>query len=331
MADDLFIREYRLTIGTPEKIVQRTEEVKAGERFTASSLFPNTILPEKIPEDFREITDLHIDATIYASKNSSASKNTASTIKIYNLSEKTVEFIKEDQIIILEAGYSGRDLPIIFSGQVARVSTMKKGKDRITEITCGEAYRAKRDIRWSNYWPKDTPALTVLNDMFDVLRDSGVSVGTVLQPSQPVASGGSDFKFRIDEYSFSTGFTIDGNLIMSLEDYCKYINYRAYFVRETLYVEPINFPELREFVSIEQDNIKGNVEPVKSSTNKQGNSLTEVGVKVNLFLDGKMALNKRVDINFGPNEGSYEIKSMVHKLQLEGADWDTQLELKRLQ
>ncbi len=335
MADDLFIRDYKLTIGTPEKNPRPSTEILVS-RFVSSNLWPLTILPEKVPQDFKEVTGLQIKATVYEGK--SGGNSQTSTVKVYNLSDDMVDFIKADQVIILEAGYVGRKLPIIFSGQVAKVVTTKEGQDRITEITCGAAYKAKRDIRWSNYWPKGTTYFTILNDILEKLKESGLTVGVNLEPGNPVQQSENSTRdannqgnlLRLGEIFVPTGLTIDGNLLQSLEEICRNIYYRVYFVRESLYVEAIMFPRLREKVIVEEDTIKKTLAPSKASNKQQSSSTTDSGLKVNIFLDGNITSDKRIDINFGTNKGSYEIKTITHMLDFEGSDWDTELEVKRL-
>lgn len=68
-------------------------------------------------------------------------------IKIWNLSDKTLNNIKTNKVLMINAGYKG-DVGVILHGYVSHVSTAWSGVDKITTIKVLDGYDlSKRQVK----------------------------------------------------------------------------------------------------------------------------------------------------------------------------------------
>lgn len=71
--------------------------------------------------------------------------NTAS-IQIYNLAEDTARFINEGQEVILEVGYSGKIVSVVYKGAINSITREKNNSDIITNLMCATIGRWRDSI-----------------------------------------------------------------------------------------------------------------------------------------------------------------------------------------
>ncbi len=96
------------------------------------------------------------------------------TIKIYNLKESTRNLLKEEGINIeLYAGYT--DTPLLFSGDIVNVISLKQGVDWLTELYCKDSITGINDATIN----KTFPAGSTQEQIFDGLvgKMQGVTKG----------------------------------------------------------------------------------------------------------------------------------------------------------
>lgn len=119
-------------------------------------------------------------------KNSESSPNPA-RIQIYNLSPKRrAELEEPDQALLLEAGYEGATAQL-FTGNIVRVRTERRGPDLVTTIEAGDAETALRSAHVEKTYAPFTPASRVVSDLAGSL---GVSLGSVAALAAQVFQGG---------------------------------------------------------------------------------------------------------------------------------------------
>ena len=77
-------------------------------------------------------SDLDIEFTVNFDDDMEANE---AEISVYNLSQNTINQIKNKSEISIEAGYKG-DTGVIFTGYVTKVKTTREGADKLTTIKC---------------------------------------------------------------------------------------------------------------------------------------------------------------------------------------------------
>jgi hypothetical protein len=111
-------------------------------------------------------------------------------VDIYNLKESTINDIKKDQPLSIQAGYRN-DKGVIFDGIVQSVLTTNEGLDKITKITCMDDSGGK----WTTEKIKKTykgpiNAKVILEDL---IPKTGLSVGELSLPKNFVYQSGKTF------------------------------------------------------------------------------------------------------------------------------------------
>ena len=346
MSNILFGRKYSLIIGRP---------AKADFVESSTPLFPLVVTknfdlyrifgvdfktPDKLQivkeREFREITDLQIECEIRQTASTTASKDSPSFIKIFNLSDETREFIQGNDVVLLSAGYEqDKTLPYIFTGQVSYVTTERVGSDNVTTLICGKAITPRRNIRVSRSYPAGTAVHSIMSDLVAILRSNGVSVELKMftNPDIPVFAEGVDpFSSQEEQnvislLSLTSGYTIEGNIFEILDNFASTIgvegSYRVYFVDDVLHIEDTLFNKTKELFILNANNTK-NIEKVTDTSGKSSMQATSDGVVVTTFLDGRIKQNKLLQITFGESQGTYEIEQVTHKMSYEGNKWKTE-------
>jgi hypothetical protein len=363
----VFDRRYELVIGSPEYTYSIYIPESNVSPSSANLDAPSILLGESANRvstplrkgylDYRtvplgakriEIQDLHMEAEIKYGTQKTSSSTQPATVKLYNASPDTYNFIKSDGLIFLKAGYSedvpfmevnkeqdtrvkrkkDTDLPLLFTGKIDRVYTEKDGKDTITYITCKDLGHAIKSIKISKSYTKNTLYKDIIQDLLDIAASRGVPTGFFVTDTN-----NADLQTQLRANSVlgvtTSGVSIEGNLIEELSELCSNIGYIAYIAAGKIYVEPSSSPSRIETIFLGPDNIKGFVRPEEDSSGVTSKASDKVsGVRVNTFLNAGITLNKLVKIETGDYAGFYKISSIKHILSYEGSAenaWDTEI------
>lgn len=345
-----YLKRYRLTIGNNEEVIEKITPQQS------ESIIPNLIPttgPVKTPRigwflqtivdaeyggtpeattgtnstnvltipagvNAREFTQVQFEAEISYKTGQSNSSDQDATIKLYNLSKESQAFIKKNYFVFLEAGYqSDKDIPLIFTGTILKVSTEKSGPDVITKILCQDNGVPAGNIRMCIWWDRGVTYLQIIRDMLDKLASAGIPTGhfitTGVLAADPIIK------------KCESGYSTEGKLIQDLITLCSSINYKAYFSLGKMYVEPAFGGERVFLVELSPDQIKGTVRPEDDASNETLNSKTPEGLKITAFLDGRISTDKFLKVTDGTHKGQYKINEVKHLLSYEGDTWDTEI------
>lgn len=343
----LFGRKYELYIGEHRNLVEQSVPFSVIVPDGAESV-PG--LPTEdhltIPKGIL-ITDLRIKARVVDSKQGASSNINSSWIEVYGLSEENQQKIKVDQTLILKAGYEqDKSLPVIYAGQVTRVSTRKQGTEVVTKIQVGTAAAVRRNVRVARTPNREETVQEIIEWFASIAAKNGIPTGRVE---------------TLIEFSYPYGYAVVGNLFARLEEFCEYHNLQTYISLGKLYVEPIDYTAFVDTVHIESHNVKGTIRAKKDGTGKTsiksstGTSTTAIsdtnvssntagkvdgvsngvdpkqGIEFDTFLDGSISSAKRVRVEFGDFKGDYKVNSIAFKLDSRGKDWDTSLSCERME
>jgi hypothetical protein len=138
--------------------------------------------------------------TFEIEKNSESTANPAK-VSIYNLSHTSrAELEATDNVMILEAGYSG--LPetgtgtnltsVLFSGDISKVITVRRGPDLITTLEAGDAEKKLRTTHIDQSFAEFASAAQVINTLankFQLTIGSIMDIGTDIFKSGLSLSG----------------------------------------------------------------------------------------------------------------------------------------------
>lgn len=151
----------------------------------------------------KQTTDLRIKFKV--EKTSESNPNTMS-LELYNLSRDTQALCKRaGNAVILRCGYEG-NVPLIFSGDIAKVTTEKQGADMVTTV---EACDGQISYDTSTIDASFAPGATVESIFNQVVGSFGVGLGPILGlPKDKVNNGMSisgDSKKVLDELAKKNG------------------------------------------------------------------------------------------------------------------------------
>lgn len=156
-------------------------------------------------------------------RNTLASVNT-STIRIYNLSEKNRNLIRKDvqaywdiRTIELKAGY-GKNLPIVFTGNIMQAWSVREGVDNITQIESFDGGDAFNNGDVSLSFPGGTPQQSIIDTLSSSLP--GLSKGSIGNYAGTTTKGNSYVGNPAEILSQVTGggFFVDNGKVNCLND-----------------------------------------------------------------------------------------------------------------
>lgn len=342
-----FIKKYRLIIGNNEEVIEQMGPPRPSDapniiqttgpiKTPAIGWYLHTLLnaqfagtPQPAPDsslnvltipagkNAREFTEVQFEAEISYKTGQSNSSEQDATIKLYNLSKDNQTFIKKNYFVFLEAGYAtDKDIPLIFCGQILKVSTEKSGPDVITKLLCLDCGIPAGNIRMCLWYDRGTAYIDIIRDMLDRLAKAGIPTGHFITTS--VLAADPILK------KCESGYASEGKLVQDLIKLCSAINYKAYFSLGKMYVEPAFGGERIFVVELNTDQIKS-IRPEDDGSNETLNSKTPEGLRVTAFLDGRISSEKLLKITEGKYVGHYKISEAKHILNYEGETWDTEV------
>lgn len=357
-----FGRLYELTLWSPE----HTYDVVDIEGYTTPTV-ASTIagLPDLSPPT-REVSqpagsrkliikDKEINADVVYSTESKSGGSNSTNIKMTNLTDTEINFIRKNGYAILKAGYqqpnlitqkgidgvdtsSKEFLPIVFIGQITKVYTQDAGTDRITTIICADSQLLAREKKISKTYAPNTTYKSIILDLMDeavkigisygnfvetgvVQEDSGYTPNSIAQDELANTTGVIRKPARIKptpELVLNNGYVAQGTLRSVLSEVCDAIGYKYFISLGRLYVEPKSYPNRASIVEVTGDNIIGNPQFQSDSSGKTTQSSdAQDGVSVTIFLNGSVTVDKKLLLRDELLGGYYTITSVTHRVNLE--------------
>jgi hypothetical protein len=144
VADRLFLRETELIVGTKVPGTNAPVEPADALKFKNPGITPKDLNPTKVltvPTGTFSNRGPRITFKVERTSESSANK---AEISVYNLSQKSRDFITADvkgKVVMLTAGYQG-DSSTIFFGDIVHPEISRSGPDMMMKLECGDAERS---------------------------------------------------------------------------------------------------------------------------------------------------------------------------------------------
>ncbi|MDR9857878.1 MULTISPECIES: phage protein [unclassified Paenibacillus] len=140
-----------------------------------------------------------------------------SEIKIWNLSDKTINNIKRGAVMMLNAGYKG-DVGLLLHGYISKVSTTWEGVDKITVINVLDSEDlSKREVKEIAY-AKGTLASQIIKQMAGYI-------------GLPIAQMELN-----QDYRYQEGYTAKGKVTEIIAKVCKDCGTSVYINKNKLYI-----------------------------------------------------------------------------------------------
>ncbi len=326
----LYDRKYSLIVGKPKTIIY------TGQNTTINLATINAVERNEYVTDYRledgsavEITDLQIMADVAGSANSS--NQAGCVIKILNLSEDTLNIIQEaNNYVILSAGYAqDEELKMLFSGQVFDYSTDKQGENVVTTLKCKEGYTPTNAVRIAKKFAAGLTYADVLLNLANEYARNGIPIAQLELESIDEFRQTYVQLRTPNETILKKGFSAVGFLRQIMDDVCESLGYVNYITNGKLFVHPKGFTKTIESYQFTTDQIKS-IRKMGSQTGSISTGKGDRGIKITTFLDGRLDIDKRVEILDGTYEGNYKIISKQHKLNYRNGAWDTIIDCKEV-
>ncbi|RYI25204.1 hypothetical protein EVU96_24885 [Bacillus infantis] len=217
------------------------------------------------------------------------------TIKVYNLSDSTINGFKNGQKVILTAGYEG-DTGTIFEGILKKPETNWEGVDKITSLICidEKGNFLEKDIKKT--YAENTNALTILKDL---VAQSGLSLGELQLPKNFVYKSGKTIKSKL------------GKAIIEVARDCLakvHINRNKIFIRDKNRGDDTGLDIKKETGLIEQPSM---VEAETEDVQKKS-KVKRTGYSLKILLNHRITTDSILKVSSQKVSGVYRVEKGKH-------------------
>jgi len=219
------------------------------------------------------------------------------TIRIYNLTKRTIGLFAVDKEISITAGYA-KDTGVIFSGVISSVKTKWSGQDKVTTITAIDSQDLKeRDVE-SISFGKGTKASYILKTLVSKLK-------------LPVAV----FSIKKD-HTYTQAQTVSGGLMSAIKTYAEVCGTSAYINKRKVYVRPLSEGDDLGFaVSVDTgllDSPEEFVEESETTQDKKTETKVTKGVKFKMLLEHRVTTAGIIQLKSREHSGKYRVREGRH-------------------
>lgn len=213
-------------------------------------------------------------------------------IIVYNLTDTTINAIKKDAPISINAGY-GKDTGVIFSGYVSKKKTIWEDNDKVTTIYAIDN-NGKREKEITNItFNKGTKASAILKNL----------VGRV---GLPVAV----FKTKRD-HTYKDKVTVDGGLMQNIRKYAEICGVVAYVCKSKIYVCPLTYGTHETF-NLTADTGLLSASYFEEEITAEDYTDTINGQNIEMLLQHRVQTGSIINLNSRNAKGDYRVKEGSH-------------------
>ncbi len=213
-------------------------------------------------------------------------------ILIYNLSDNTIQNIKRDHSITVEAGYK-EDTGIIFAGFISKVKTYYSGQDKITEIYALDSMNlSEREVESITY-ASNTKASNILKDL---IHKVGLPIGT--------------FNIKRD-YTYKDGTAISGGLMEAIKKMAQICGVSAYICKSQIYVRSLLEGDNLEF-QLSSDTGLLELSEFEEEQTSEDYIDTVKGYEITMLLQHRVTTASILNIKTRNVSGIYRVKEGTH-------------------
>jgi hypothetical protein len=235
-------------------------------------------------------SELDIEFTIPFDDDTEANE---AEIIVYNLTNNTINNIKNKEKITVTAGY-GKDTGVIFSGYISKKSTKYEDCDKVTTIKALDDMNLKEKDISSVSYAKGTKASRILKDL---CRKVGLPIATF--------SVARDYTYKDEE-------TVDGGLMDNIKRLAKICGVSAYILKSKIYVRPLNKGDNTSFILSDDTGLLDLSKFEEEETNADYKD-TIRGYDIEMLLQHQIQTASIITINSREVKGKFRVKSGEHK------------------
>ncbi|MGN8233240.1 phage protein [Priestia flexa] len=229
-------------------------------------------------------------------------------VSIYNLSPSSINHIKKDGSLTLEAGYKD-DYGVLTKGKISKVLTKSEGVDKITTIYVseGQDYTGakvttanstdKKELKIT--FAKGTKADVIIKRLVSVL---GIRLGEMSIPKNP---------------TYSSGYTVTGNILNNLEEVVEDCGAAIYYRRGNLIIRSIKEGTDERFTLESSTGLLGSPDPFEEEDLK--------GYTLQCLLQHRITTASIIQLKSQTANGSYRAKKGKHIAN--GSDFKTEVQV----
>jgi hypothetical protein len=258
----------------------------------------------------KQITNLRMNFKV--EKTSEANPNTGS-IEVYNISRQTLAIIeKKGSAMVIKAGYENNPV-LVFSGDIAKVTTDKKGADLVTKIECGDGEASYQNADFSQSFAPGTTVNKVLNDVVGSFK---ATAGDIL--------GG-------DTSVFQNGLTLCGSSRDHMDEICKKQNLEWSIQDGAVQVLPKGGSSRKPAVLLNSDTgligTPTRIKILRATTDPLlGEGNQDAGVKFKSLMNPLLKPGQLVKLASFNVNGVFTVRKVTHAGDTYGNTWESEVE-----
>ena len=242
-----------------------------------------------------------------------------STVTIYNLSDETINDIKRDGYIYLNAGYREmKNRANILTGEIEGIETTWEGLDKVTKITVGDGTKAWRKAELNKTYANGTKASAIMRDLANVMEYEIVEINPK------------------NDLTYKLGKTIKGSASKSLTQLLKdteskmFINKNRIVIRDQKkgYATGFVLNESTGLVgmpTLNKDESGDKNEDFEKEKSKKKNKKEKKNWKVTCLLNPKIETDSIIKVESKTCNGTFRVISGKHT-----KDFNTELEVEEI-
>ncbi|MFC2948528.1 phage protein [Virgibacillus sediminis] len=220
-----------------------------------------------------------------------------SSIKIYNLTDDTINRFKRNKKLILNAGYKG-DIGVILSGYISRTKTARQGVDKVTTINVLDSEPLDTQKTLNKTYKKNIKASQIINDLLSILKlDATVNLAR--------------------NRTYSKGYTVDGEIVEALANIAKDCGVTFFMSKGKAYISGIHSGEASQFTLSEETGLIG----TPAIFEEDGHS----GFSVTCLLQHRIATANAVTLQSEIADGKFYVYKGKHRWS--GSEFVTELDI----
>jgi hypothetical protein len=217
------------------------------------------------------------------------------TIKVYNLSDTTINGFKNDQKVILTAGYQN-DTGTIFEGILKDSKTRWSNQDKVTTLNCIDEKGNFLTKPIKKTYAENVKAMDILTDL---VAQSGLSIGDLELPV--------NFTYR----SGKTFYSNLGDAIIAVAKDCKakvHINKNKIFIRDKNTGDTLGFEINKETGLIDTPSvIESEIDDVQRKKR-----IKRTGYKVKTLLNHRITVDSIIKLSSEKINGVFRVEKGKH-------------------
>lgn len=220
-----------------------------------------------------------------------------SEIKIYNLTDATVNRFKKKQKLVLNAGYKG-DIGVVLSGYISKTKTDRQGVDKVTTIFVLDSQPLNTQKTLNKSYKKNIKASQIIKNLLALLKvDATVKL--------------------VKDKTYAKGYAIDGEILPVVSSLAKDCGSTFFMSKGKAYIKPIHSGEASKFTLNEASGLIGSPAPFEDESIS--------GYTVTSLLQYRLATANAITLDSLAAKGKFYVYAGKHRWN--GSEFVTETDL----